>query len=56
MITSGFESLSVHARLAGRSRSEVLREIRDLARVRFGIEHSTVQLEDANDCDPGPCC
>lgn len=54
-ITSGFESLSVHARVEGRARTEVLREIRDIAATRFGIEHSTVQLEDADECGDGSC-
>jgi len=54
-ITSGFESLSVHARVEGRARSEVLRDIREIAATRFGIEHSTVQLEDADECGDGSC-
>ena len=54
-ITSGFESLSVHARVEGRARTEVLREMRDIAATRFGIEHSTVQLEDADECGDGSC-
>jgi cobalt-zinc-cadmium efflux system protein len=53
-ITSGFESLSVHARVRGRSRGDVLRELRKIVRERFGIEHSTVQLED-EDCGNGSC-
>ena len=54
-ITSGFDSLSVHARIRGRARSEVLREIRDVATTRFGIDHSTIQLEDEDGCDEKPC-
>ena len=40
-IASGFESLSVHLRIGDRSRGDVLREVRDLVRRAFGIEHST---------------
>lgn len=55
-ITSGFESLSVHARIEGRNRGRVLREVRRIVRERFGIEHSTVQLEEEpEECDEGAC-
>ncbi|HVS66440.1 MAG TPA: cation diffusion facilitator family transporter [Thermoanaerobaculia bacterium] len=54
-ITSGFESLSVHARVRGRERRDILRELRQVVRERFGIEHSTVQLEE-EDCGNGSCC
>jgi cobalt-zinc-cadmium efflux system protein len=54
-ITSGFEALSVHARVEGRDRALVLREARELVRERFGIGHSTVQLEGADDCRDGGC-
>jgi cobalt-zinc-cadmium efflux system protein len=49
-ITTGFESLSVHARVAGRSWDEVLREVRSVVRERFGIAHSTIQLEGEAGC------
>ena len=45
-ITSGFESLAVHARIEGRSPPEILRELRGIIRERFDIEHSTIQLEE----------
>ena len=54
-ITSGFESLTVHVTVEGRPHGEVLHEIRDLIRRRFGIEHSTVQLERPDDCAGGSC-
>jgi cobalt-zinc-cadmium efflux system protein len=54
-ITSGFESLSVHARVEGRDRGEVLGEMRRLVHDRFGIEHSTVQLEEGEGCGGRPC-
>jgi len=44
-ITSGFESLSVHARVESRDGDEVLAEIREMLNERFGIEHCTVQIE-----------
>jgi cobalt-zinc-cadmium efflux system protein len=44
-VTSGFESLTLHARVRGRDHDEVLTEIRRVIRERFGVEHSTVQLE-----------
>jgi cobalt-zinc-cadmium efflux system protein len=58
-ITSGFESLSVHARVGDRDRDAILADIRGLLRDRFHLEHSTVQLEDAtrpaSACGDG-CC
>ncbi|MCG8459050.1 MAG: cation diffusion facilitator family transporter, partial [Holophagales bacterium] len=54
-ITSGFESLSVHARIEDRPRREILREIRRIAKDRFGIEHSTVQIEEGDECHGGGC-
>lgn len=49
-IASGFESLSVHLRIGDRNRGDILRDTRDLVRRQFGIEHSTVQLEEAGEC------
>jgi cobalt-zinc-cadmium efflux system protein len=54
-ITSGFESLTVHVTVEGRPHGEVLHEIRNLIRRRFGIEHSTVQVERPDDCAGGSC-
>lgn len=54
-ITSGFDALSVHARVAGRDRDQVLREVRELLRRRFGIAHSTVQIETEEGCEQAPC-
>jgi len=44
-ITSGFDSLSVHVQASGRDRDAVLADVREVVRQRFGIEHSTVQVE-----------
>jgi len=54
-ITSGFESLSVHAKVEGRDRSAILREILKIVSERFNIDHSTVQLEERDDCSNGRC-
>jgi cobalt-zinc-cadmium efflux system protein len=54
-ITSGFEALSVHACIEDRDRGEVLDEIRSIARDRFGIEHSTVQIEVGDPCEQADC-
>ena len=50
-ITSGFDSLSVHVASSGRDRDAVLEDVRSMVRSRFGIEHSTVQVE----ADEAPC-
>jgi cobalt-zinc-cadmium efflux system protein len=51
-ITSGFDSLSAHVRIALGHRQGLLGEIRALLRDRFGITHTTIQLEgeDFEDC------
>lgn len=49
-ITSGFEALSVHVRVAERDRDDVLGEVRDLVRERFAIEHATIQVESGEGC------
>jgi len=49
-ITSGFESLSVHARVGNRDRDAVLSDICSCLRERFGIDHCTVQLEGEGGC------
>jgi len=54
-ITSGFESLTVHVTVADRPHAEVLYEVRELVHRRFGIEHSTVQIEGPEDCGSGTC-
>ena len=54
-ITSGFESLSVHARVAPDSdRDETLVAMRRLMRDRFAVDHSTIQLE-GRGCEGGRC-
>jgi len=54
-ITSGFESLSVHVRVAERDRDEALAELRALLRERFGIDHSTIQIEAGDPCRNDDC-
>ena len=54
-ITSGFDSLSVHARVAGRDRDAVLSDIRRTLSGQFAIEHCTIQLEGGADCENGRC-
>jgi len=54
-ITSGFESLSVHARVGDRDRDAVLSDIQTVVRDRFSIEHATIQLEGAEGCEEPPC-
>jgi cobalt-zinc-cadmium efflux system protein len=54
-ITSGFESLSVHAQVAGRDRDETLSEVREMVRERFGIAHSTIQIEEGECGEEGRC-
>jgi len=54
-ITSGFDSLSVHARVSGRDRDAVLSDVRSVVRDRFAIAHATIQLEGDDGCDEPPC-
>lgn len=54
-ITSGFESLSVHVQVVGRQREDVLRDVRTVSKDRFGIKHSTVQVEEGDACEDGTC-
>jgi cobalt-zinc-cadmium efflux system protein len=54
-ITSGFESLSVHVRVEDRDRDRVLAELRALLRERFGIDHSTIQIEAGEPCRNEEC-
>lgn len=55
-ITSGFESLSVHARVedGDLDRDRILQEIHRTLQHRFRIEHSTIQLE-GSECEAGTC-
>lgn len=51
-ITSGFDALSAHVAIeAGTPPLRVLRELRALVRERFGIEHTTIEV-DEEDHDP----
>jgi cobalt-zinc-cadmium efflux system protein len=56
-ISSGRESLSAHVRVGQQEeaqQADVLRDIRNLAHSRFGIDHVTIQVEprDFEECDP----
>lgn len=55
-ITSGFDAMSGHVRSNGRPSQEVLHDLRTLLLRRFGIEHSTLQVEAADHADDGACC
>lgn len=54
-ITSGFESLSVHARVEGRPRDDVLEDLQRTVHSRFEIEHCTFQLEGCDSEHAGSC-
>ena len=55
-ISSGFVALSAHVTAHGRSSAEVLHDLQVLVRQRFGIDHSTLQVEAADHADDGACC
>ncbi len=55
-ITSGFVALSAHIQAAGRRSEDVLHELQSTLRQRFGIEHSTLQVESPDHADDGACC
>lgn len=45
-LTAGVHALTAHAVIAGgRDYADVLRQLRELVRERFGIDHSTIQVE-----------
>jgi cobalt-zinc-cadmium efflux system protein len=44
-ITSGFEAVSAHLLVGEEAREEALLRAREVLRERFGIEHSTIQVE-----------
>jgi len=48
-ITSGFVSLSVHLVVAPGHSEDLLWRVRTMLRERFGIEHSTIQIEPGGD-------
>lgn len=52
-ITSGFDSLSAHARVSGRDRDAVLGDIRQVVANKFAIDHCTIQLEGEDGCENG---
>src|SRR5207244_8729842 len=44
-ISSGFDAMSAHVRSHGRPSEDVLHDLREMLRQRFGIEHMTLQVE-----------
>jgi cobalt-zinc-cadmium efflux system protein len=46
-ITSGFDAVSAHLQVVESARDPALWQARELLRERFGIEHSTLQVEKA---------
>jgi cobalt-zinc-cadmium efflux system protein len=54
-ITSGFVSLSAHVVVPARAPESVLEDVRGVVRERFGIEHSTIQLERSEGSAHGDC-
>jgi cobalt-zinc-cadmium efflux system protein len=57
-LTSGILSMSCHLVMSDdtSSRSAVLSRVREIARERFKIDHTTVQIEDANASDQDLSC
>jgi cobalt-zinc-cadmium efflux system protein len=55
-ITSGFDAMSGHVRTNGRPSDEVLHDLRNMLRDRFGIKHVTLQVESADHADDEVCC
>jgi cobalt-zinc-cadmium efflux system protein len=55
-ITSGFIAMSAHVRSNGRPSEDVLHDVQQLLRDRFGIEHVTLQVEAIDHADDGACC
>jgi cobalt-zinc-cadmium efflux system protein len=60
-VTSGFISLSVHVNLRDCQSVEhsqsILKELRDVLHERFGIEHTTIQIEQGEpECSPTSTC
>lgn len=56
-ITSGFVVMSAHVLANGeRYSSDVLHDLQDLLRTRFGIDHITLQVERPDHVDDGTCC
>jgi cobalt-zinc-cadmium efflux system protein len=51
-ITSGFVSVSAHLHVAPGREQEVLAGVRSLLSDRFGITHSTIQVEPAPAPEP----
>jgi cobalt-zinc-cadmium efflux system protein len=60
-VTSGFISLSVHVNLhdcrSVEHSQSILKELRDILHERFGIEHTTIQIEQGEpECSPPSTC
>jgi cobalt-zinc-cadmium efflux system protein len=51
-VTAGFEALAAHVVVArGRDRDRARREVEFVLRDRYGIEHTTLQMEEEADDD-----
>jgi cobalt-zinc-cadmium efflux system protein len=55
-ISSGFVAMSGHVAARGRSSSDVLHDLQALLRERFGVEHTTLQVEHCEHADDVACC
>jgi cobalt-zinc-cadmium efflux system protein len=55
-ITSGFVALSGHVLAESRPSEAVLHDLQLMFRSQFGIEHATMQVEQADHADDGACC
>ena len=60
-VTSGFISLSVHVNLhdcrSVEHSQSILKELRDILHEQFGIEHTTIQIEQGEpECSPPSTC
>lgn len=56
MITNGFVAMSGHVEAADRPSGEVLHDLQVVLRERFGIDHTTLQVEQAEHAVDGACC
>lgn len=55
-ITSGFVAMSGHVQAQGRGSSDVLHDLRQMLHDRFGIEHTTLQVEQCDHPDEDSAC
>jgi cobalt-zinc-cadmium efflux system protein len=55
-ISSGFVALSGHVIATDVVSSVLLHELQTILRVRFGIQHTTLQVERPDHAEDGMCC